>query len=351
MDQPGNEEGVELRPHSPHRAASWWPLAFLFPWLIGFIFLVLFPFAITLYWSFCRYDMLSEPDWVGLENYERLAEEVRSGEGFGLALWNTFYYAAVSVPLSIALGVGLALILSWQVRGQSIYRTLVFVPSIVPVVAAATLWVWLLDPQDGWVNHWLRPLDAQQNWFRSPNEAVPLASVDDALASIARGPEVDTGNAKSEAVAETYRPFGAKDGLVLMSLWGVGNFVLIYLAALRDIPRSLYEAASLDGAHALRRFWHVTLPMLTPVIFFNLVMGVIQSVQTFTQAYIVSEGTGGPAESTLFISIHLFLSAFKDLDMGYTSAMAWVLLVILCGATLMIFRSSRYWVHYQGQVR
>lgn len=331
-------------------------LGFLLPWLVGFLTLVVFPFGSTLYWSFCRFDMLSEPTWVGSQNYERLWSEIQTGEGFGKALWNTAYYALVSVPLSIILGVGLALILSWKVRGQAVYRTLIFIPSIVPVVAGATLWVWLLDPQDGMVNHLLEPINAEQNWFRSANEAVPIGKIDDWLFTkyrdrTASDLEVNDATGAPAARAETPRPFGSKDGLILMSLWGVGNFMLIYLAALREIPKALYEAASLDGAGAFRRLRHITLPMLTPVIFFNLVMGLIQSVQVFTQAYMVSEGTGGPAQSTLLISIHLFLSAFKDLEMGYTSAMAWLLLLILCLATWMIFRSSRYWVHYQGMQR
>lgn len=326
-------------------------LGFLSPWLLGFALFVLYPFGMSFYWSFCQYDMLGEPQWIGLENYRRLGSELRAGEGFSIALWNTFYYAIVSVPLSIALGVGLALMLSWKVRGQGIYRTLIFVPSIVPVVAGATLWIWLLDPQDGMVNHALGGIGQEQNWFSSPNEAVPFASVVEwASESSPASTEAESG-AEADVPAERQRPFGSKDALVLMSLWGIGNFVLIYLAALRDVPASLYEAASLDGAGAWRRLCHVTIPMLTPVIFFNLVMGVIQSVQVFTQAYIVSEGTGGPAQSTLMISIHLFLSSFQDLDMGYTSAMAWVLLLILSLSTLMIFRSSRYWVHYQGQLR
>ncbi|MCG8587502.1 MAG: sugar ABC transporter permease, partial [Pirellulales bacterium] len=139
--------------------------------------------------------------------------------------------------------------------------------------------------------------------------------------------------------------------LILMSLWGVGNFMIIYLAALGDIPKHLYEAAQLDGAGPLRRFWHITLPMLSPVIFFNLVMGLIQAVQAFTQIYIVSEGQGGPAGSTMMISLQLFLSAFRDQRMGYASAIAWILFAIILVVTVLLFRTSRYWVHYQGMPR
>lgn len=324
-------------------------ISFLGPWLIGFLSLVLFPFLATLYWSFCRFDMLGTPQFVGLENYERMTNELVSGGTFATACWNTFYYAAISVPLSIGLGVGLAVILSWKVRFQSIYRTLIFVPSIIPVVASATLWVWLLDPQDGMVNHMIEQVGIeQQNWFASPNEAISVESAQAIFPSDKQNVVMDDGVV---AARDVYRPFGSKDGLVLMTIWGVGNFMLIYLAAIGDIPQTLYEAAALDGAGPTRRFFHVTLPMLSPVIFFNLVMGLIQSVQAFTQIYVVSEGTGGPAESTLMLSLHLFLSAFQDLEMGYTSAMAWVLFVLLALATLLLFRSSRHWVHYRGAVR
>ena len=284
-----------------------------------------YPFVASLYWSFCRYDLLSPPEFVGADNYRRLVGELVTGRGFGKALWNTAYYAVLSVPLSIALGIALATMLSWKVRGQAIYRAMFFLPSVIPVVVASILWLWLLDPRDGFVNYVLSlfGLPAQQ-WFAGATEA---------------------------AFPPTFLDFGSKDALVLMSLWGVGNFMIIYLAAIGDIPKQLYEAAEIDGAGRLRRFWHVTLPMLSPVIFFNLVMGLIQSFQAFTQVYIVSEGTGAPAGSTLLISLHLFLAAFKDLQMGYASAMAWILFVVLLLATVALFRTSRHWVHYQGARR
>ncbi|MFI4875025.1 MAG: carbohydrate ABC transporter permease [Blastopirellula sp. JB062] len=299
--------------------------AFASPWLGGLVLLYLFPFSASLYWSFCRYDLINSPRWIGGENYVRLAGEIASGTGFGQALGNTLYYAAVGVPLSILLGVSLAVLLSLPIRGQAIFRTLFFLPSIIPVVAASILWMWLLDPRDGMINYGLSflGLPAPQ-WLESPSDLV---------SNFWR-----TG---------TFAP-GSKDALVLMSLWGVGNFMVIYLAALGDIPRSLYEAAQLDGAGPLRRFFHITLPMLTPIIFFNLVMGLIQSVQAFTQIYIVSEGRGSPAGSTMMISLQLFLSAFQHLDMGYASAIAWLLFVLLLGATLLLFRTSRRWVYYEG---
>ena len=300
---------------------------FLSPWLVGFVTLVVYPFAASLVLSFYRYDLLTPAQYVGTANYARLAEELVTGGYFGRAVWNTCYYAVVSVPLSIALGVGLASMLSWRVRGQAVYRTIFFLPSVVPVVASSVLWMWLLDSQRGLVNYVLQWLGIPpQNWFAGLGEAAWIPAW----------------------FGEGGGGFGSKDALVLMSLWGVGNFVIIYLAALSGIPKQLYEAAELDGAGHGRRFWHITLPMLSPVIFFNLVMAMIQSVQAFTQVYIVSEGRGAPAGSTLMLSLHLFLAAFQNLDMGYASAMAWILFTILLAATAALFRTSRHWVHYQG---
>lgn len=305
-------------------------LGFISPWLVGFAALTAYPFAASFYWSFCRYDLLSPPEFIGGANYARLAHELVTTQRFGLALANTAYYALLSVPLSIALGILLAIMLSWKVRGQAVFRTLLFLPAVVPTVAAAVLWMWLLDPQDGLVNALLAQLGVPaQGWFNSPSSLFWPGSW-------------------SPDWGEHGHLAGSKDGLILMSLWGVGNFMIIYLAALGDIPRSLYEAAELDGAHALRRFWNVTLPMLSPIIFFNLIMGLIHAVQAFTPVYLVSEGQGSPAGSTLVLSLHLFLAAFKELDMGYASAMAWLLFVIVALATLFLFRSSRHWVHYGG---
>ncbi len=298
---------------------------FISPWLIGFLLLIVFPFAASFYWSLCRYDLLSPPRFVGLENYQRLASEAVTGGRFGQAIWNTAYFALLSVPLSILVGVSLAVMLSWKVRGQAIYRTLFFLPSVVPVVAASILWMWLLDPRDGIVNEGLGWLGFSGSlWFKGPTEA---------------------------AAPPSWFDFGSKDALVLMAVWASGNMMVIYLAAMGDIPTHLYEAAELDGAGRARRFLHVTLPMLSPVIFFNLVMGLIQSVQAFTQVYLVSEGTGEPAGWSLMLSLHLFLAAFQDLDMGYASAMAWLLFVVFLVATAILFRTARHWVHYQGVLR
>ena len=192
-------------------------LLFVSPWLLGFLLLFAYPFAASLYWSFCRYDLLSPPEFIGTGHYQRLVDELRAGERFGRALWNTCYYALLSVPLSIAIGVGLATMLSWKIRGQAVYRALFFLPSVIPVVASSVLWMWLLDPRDGIVNHALSWIGIEnQLWFRGASEALTFPNWFD---------------------------FGSKDALVLMSLWGVGNFMVIYLAAIGDIPRQLFEAA------------------------------------------------------------------------------------------------------------
>ena len=309
--------------------------AFVLPWLLGFMALVLFPFVASLYWSFCQYDMVNPPKFVGTQNYERLADEIARGEGFGRAAYNTFYYSVLSVPLSVAIGLVLAKFLSWPVRGQAFYRTLFFLPSVIPVVAASILWVWLLDPQDGMINYLLSSVGlGDQNWLKQSRAALSTETWSATTASLSN--------------QDPLRIFGSKDALVMMTVWGMGNWIVIYLAAMNDVPTTLYESADMDGLSGVRKFWHITLPMLSPVIFFNLVMGLIRSVQAFTSIYILSEGTGAPNESLNVISLHLFLSAFSDLDMGYASAIAWILFLVLSVCTLLLFRSSRYWVHYRA---
>lgn len=327
--QPNGIAGMKR--NREHQIAGW---LFAAPWVIGFFVLVLTPFWASLVLSFCRWDMIRPPQWVGFENYLRLADEIRSQTGFGLALRNTLYYSLLSVPLSVVFGIGLAIMLSWPVRGQALFRTIFFLPSMIPVVATCILWMWLFDPQSGWVNHALGWLGLPpQNWLHQARSAVSIESA--AL----------IGNAWSGQAPLAL--FGSKDAIVMISLWTVGNLMVIYLAALHDVPQSLYEAAELDGAGRWRRFWRITLPQLTPVILFNLVTGLIRSVQTFTSIYVLSEGTGAPGESLLVIALHIFLAAFVDLDMGYASAMAWLLFCALMLCTWLLFRSSRHWVYYR----
>jgi multiple sugar transport system permease protein len=287
---------------------DWTGYAFIGPWLVGFVIFALGPFVISIFLSLTRYNIVTEPVWVGLVNYKTL---LLRDPLFWKALGITLKYAAVAVPLGIAAGVGLALLLNLEVRGIAVYRTLFFLPSIVPVVATSVVFVWILNPQIGLVNGILKSFGViGPNWLGSQEWAF--------------------------------------SSLVLMSLWGVGGSMIIYLAGLKDIPLALYEAAMIDGAGAFHRMRHITLPLLTPVIFFNLVMGVIGAFQYFTQAYVIMNGTGGPNDSTLFYALHLFNRAWRYLDMGYASAMAWILFLVIMTITLLIFRSHRRWVHYGG---
>jgi multiple sugar transport system permease protein len=280
--------------------------AFIAPWLVGFLLFTLFPFLASIYLSFTRYNVVAAPVWVGTANYRMLLGD---DPLFWKALGVTFRYALVAIPLAVATGVGLALLLNQEIGGISVYRTIFYLPAIVPTVATSVVFMWILNPQIGLINGLLR------NWGI-------------------------TGPAWLED--KTWAPWS----LVFMSLWGVGSSMVIYLAGLKDIPSHLYEAALLDGAGPWQRLRHVTLPMLTPVIFFNLVMGVIGTFQYFTEAYVMTQG--GPEDSTLFYALYLFNRAWRYLDMGYASAMAWVLFLMIMLLTGLLFRTQRRWVHYGG---
>jgi multiple sugar transport system permease protein len=280
--------------------------AFISPWLIGFLVFTLAPFVSSIWLSFTRYDIMSPPQWIGTANYQRLFTE---DPLFWQAWIVTLKYAAVAIPLGILAGVALALLLNSNIRGISIYRTIFFLPSIVPAVASSVVFIWILNPQIGLVNGILK----------------------------------NFGIVGPAWLADTKWAFSS---LVLMSLWGVGGSMVIYLAGLKDIPVHLYEAATLDGANAWQKMRRITLPMLTPVIFFNLVMGVIGAFQYFTQAFIVTQG--GPEDSTMFYALYLFNRAWRYFDMGYASAMAWILFLVIMVCTALLFRTQRRWVHYGG---
>jgi multiple sugar transport system permease protein len=283
---------------------NWVGYAFIGPWLLGFLIFTAFPFLRSIYLSFTRYDIVSPPVWVGTANYRLLFTR---DPLFWQALAVTFRFALAAIPLGILAGVGLALLLNLDLRGMSVYRTIFYLPSIVPPVATAVVFLWILNPEIGLVNGLLRNLGILgPAWLQD----------------------------------KAWAPWS----LVLMSLWGVGGSMIIYLAGLKDIPAHLYEAAVIDGASPLQRLRHVTLPMLTPVIFFNLVMGVIGTFQYFTEAYIMTQG--GPEDSTLFYALYLFQRAWRYLDMGYASAMAWILFLVIMLITGLLFRTQRRWVHY-----
>jgi len=280
--------------------------AFISPWLIGFLVFTAFPFLASIYLSFTRYDIVSPPAWVGASNYRLLFTR---DPLFWKSLSITFKYALIAVPLGTLASIGLALLLNLNVRGMSVYRTIFYLPSIVPVVATSVVWMWILNPQIGLVNGLLKRVGV-------------------------------TGPAWLQ---DTKWAFWS---LVLMSVWGVGGSMVIYLAGLKDIPRHLYEAALIDGANPLQRTLRITLPLLTPVIFFNVVMGVIGAFQYFTQAYIMTQG--GPEDSTQFYALYLFSRAWRYLDMGYACAMAWILFLVIMAVTALLFKTQSRWVKYGG---
>ncbi len=284
-------------------------LLFIAPWLVGLLVFTLYPILASFYYSFTEYDIVSAPKFVGLANYQAL---LTTDPLFYKGVSNTLFYAAVAIPLNITVAIGVALLLNMRVRGMAFYRTIFFLPSIVPDIASALLWAWILNPQFGLANGLLR-------WLGIPT------------------------------IGWLSDPAWSKPSLAMIGLWGFGASVVIFLAALQDIPQHLYEAAELDGANTPRKILHVTLPMLTPTIFFNLVLGVIGSFQYFTTAYVLTNGEGGPASSTLFYALLLYRNAFKYFKMGYASAMAWLLFAFILVVTLIIFKTSGRWVYYEGE--
>lgn len=283
-------------------------MAFAAPAIIGLLWFTAYPVLASLYYSFCNYRVLTPPRWIGTGNYTHLFEDPL----FYTSLWNTAYYAVFAVPLGLLLALGLALLLNTKVRGLAIYRTCFYVPSVVPIVASAVLWVWLLSPQQGAVNGILRSLGVKDTpgWFQSPDWSKPA--------------------------------------IILWSLWNVGGAMVIYLAALQDVPKELHEAAELDGARGWDNFRHVTVPFISPQILFTLIMGLISAFQFFTPVMVMTNGAGGPVDSTTFYSLYLFNMAFSYFKMGYACAMAWVLLILVLLATGIIMKTSARFIYYQG---
>ncbi len=279
---------------------------FALPWLFGLVAFMFYPLLMSLYYSFCDYSALRSPVWIGTDNYSELFHD----EVFWICVKNTLLYACFSLPLSMVIAIGLAMLLNTNVKGMTVYRTIFFIPSLVPMVSLAMLWLWILNGDYGVLNT--------------------------ALASIGiKGP-----NWLSD-VAWT------KPALILMSVWGVGNAMLIFLASLQDVPTSLLEASELDGASAWQKTRNVTLPMISPVIQFNMVMGIIGSLQVFAIPFVMFPG-GIPARSTYFYAMYLYDSAFNYSRMGYASAMGWILFVVSLLLTLIALKLSNKHVHYGG---
>lgn len=286
--------------------------AFLAPWLIGFLCFSLGPVLASLYLSFTKFDLLRPAQWIGMDNYVRMFS---ADPRFWQALKVTFSYMAMEVPLKLAFALAVAVALDKAVRAGSFYRALFYIPSLLGgSVAIAVLWRQMFEG-NGTLNQVLLWLFGYQgpSWISTPDTAIYT--------------------------------------LVLLAVWQFGSPMIIFLAGLRQVPQDLYEAASMDGAGAWRQFRKITLPMLAPVIFFNMVLQIIEGFKAFTPAYVISGGTGGPIDSTLFYTLYLYQEAFQFFRMGYASALAWVLLLVIGLFTGVSFLTSKYWVYYEDDPR
>lgn len=294
-----------------HTAAG---ILFALPWIIGFLAFSLYPIIMSVYYSLTDFNMFQTPKFVGLENYSALFQD----EKFYKSLGNALYMTVLGTPLCLVAGLLLAVLLNQKVRAMPIFRTFFYLPSIVPLVASSMLWLWILNPQYGLLNNILQKLGLYQpNWLTDPRFTKPA--------------------------------------LLIMGVWGVGSIMIIFLAALQDVPRTLYEAAEIDGANALKRFFYITLPGISPAIFFQLIMGIINNFQYFTQAYLMigsSTGgglnvvSGGAENSLLFYALYLYQNAFNLFKMGKASAMAWILFVVVAVVTAVVFKTQDRWVSY-----
>ncbi len=309
-EQTAKRRGLNLTKNSARAG-----LLFALPWIVGFLIFGLYPICVSIYYSMTSFNLFQSPTWVGLANYQELFTD----EKFFKSLLNTFYMVIVGTPVSLIGGLLLAVLLNQKIKGMPVFRTIFYLPSIVPIVASSLLWLWILNPQYGLINSLLQVFGVSgPNWLMDPNYTKP--------------------------------------SLIIMGLWGVGNVMIIFLASLQDVPRSLYEAAEMDGANSVQQFLHITLPGITPVIFFQLIMSIINYFQYFTQAYMMIGGStggsggnlvsGGAENSLLFYSLYLFQNAFGYFKMGKASAMAWILFLVVVAVTALIFKTQDRWVSY-----
>ncbi len=281
--------------------------ACILPWLVGFVCFTAGPMVAALVISLMDWSMLSPPRWIGLGNYQRLLADPL----FYTVVFNTVFISFLSVPLQLVIALLIAMGLNQKLSGVNVYRTIFYLPSQMPVVASALLWLWVFNPEFGLANALLNAINVPPlRWLFDPNLSKP--------------------------------------SIVLITLWaGIGTPLIIFLAGLQGVPESLHEAASIDGAGALARFRHITLPMLSPIIFFNLIIGIIASFQAyFTLVFITTQG--GPANSSMIFILYIYYRAFRDFAMGYAAALAWVLFVIVLALTAINFGLARFWVHYEG---
>jgi len=286
-----------------------WGYLFASPWIVGFLLFGLYPILVSFWYSLCQYDVLRIPQYIGLRNYRELLFE---DHYFYTAVWNTLFYTLVRTPLVIVGSLLLAMLVSKAVRGVRLFRTIYFIPSIISGVILSVLWMWLLNPEYGLINSTLQFFGLQG----------PLWLID---------------------------PRWSKPAIILMSVWSLGGGrMLVFLAAIQNVPKHFYEAVEMDGGGWWARFRHVTLPFISPVLFLWFIFEIIGSLQVFVEAYVMTKG--GPLNSTLFYNLYLYNKAFDDFDMGYASALAWLLFILAGIITLIQFRVSRKWVYYSGGV-
>jgi multiple sugar transport system permease protein len=291
------------------RREAMWAYILISPWLIGFVWLTAGPMITSAVFTFAEYDLLNPLRFIGLQNWRYMFTQ---DPLFWHSLKVTLTFSVVALPAGLVLGLALALLLNAKVPGLTIWRTVYYMPSVVAGVAVAVLWNQVFNPRFGIINWMLSWFGIKgPGWLQSPDWALPA--------------------------------------LIIMSLWGVGGGMIIYLAGLQSIPTTLYEAATIDGASMWQRFSHITLPLITPVIFYNLVIGIIGTFQYFTNAYVMTNG--GPANATLFYNLYLYRNTFQYQRLGYGSALAWLLLFIVLVMTALVFRSSSAWVYYEGELR
>jgi multiple sugar transport system permease protein len=284
-----------------------WGLFFTSPAIIGLLLFVAYPVLASLYYSFTSYSFFGDFKWIGLVNYVDLL----SDDNWWMSLGNTVYILIFSVPLGIILALALAMLLNIKTRIQAIYRTIFYIPSIMPIVAASVVWSYVMNPQYGILNNLLRVVGIDgPGWLSSPDWSKPA--------------------------------------FILISLWGVGNLMIILLAGLQDVPRDLHDAAQVDGANVWERFLHVTLPFLSPHLLFALVTGLIAGFQYFTPVFVLTGGNGTPAGSALIAPLYLYQNAFRYFKVGYASAIAWVLFIIIVICTALVFRFVGKRVYYGG---
>jgi len=289
------------------RREAWEGYLSVSPWVIGFLLFSLGPIVASIYFSFTEWSITRSPTWVGFHNYVRMFTK---DQLFWQALKVTSYFVVLSLPLKLVCGLGLSLLLNLKVPGMNVYRTIFYIPAVISGVAVSLMWMWLLHPDTGVINTLLEMIGIKgPSWFWDPHWALP--------------------------------------SVALMSVWSVGGSAVIYLAGLQNIPPHLYEAAEIDGASRWHRFWKITLPLLTPTLFFQLIVEMIGSFKVFTQAFVITQG--GPLKATYFYLFYFYEEAFQNFNMGYASALALVLMAVILIVTIILNYTSSRWVYYESE--